>query len=187
MLAADVAGLVRRLADVATTGDAKGVCAGIKSVLIEELGQKRITLPEAFLRPVPEGYARRRLFLDPEGRFSVVVMVWGAGQRTPLHDHAGHWCVECVYDGRIRVTSYDREREGDGGVLFRQRHMVLSGVGAAGALIPPFEYHTIENPFETKAVTLHVYQGELTWCHTFEPLGSPGWFRPRRQDLSYSA
>ncbi|HZM16242.1 MAG TPA: cysteine dioxygenase family protein [Candidatus Krumholzibacteria bacterium] len=179
--------LLRRLDHAAAAADTRAICADVKAALMEELGQGRVPMPEPFLQPVPTGYARRRLFLDPKGRFSVVVMVWGPGQGTPLHDHAGHWCVECVYDGRIRVTSYDREREDQGRILFRQRGTVLSDIGAAGALIPPFEYHTIENPFDTKAVTLHVYEGELTWCNAFEPLEPAGWFRPQRHELGYSA
>ncbi len=45
-----------------------------------------------------------------------------------------------------------------------------TGPGEAGALIPPFEYHTIWNTEETPAVTIHVYSGELTWCHIFDPV-----------------
>jgi hypothetical protein len=87
------------------------------------------------------------LHRDPDGRYTVLAMVWERGQGTPLHDHAGRWCVECVYQGRIRVTSYsvrgDPERDL---VEFRQESVVLAGIGEAGALIPPFEYHRIQNP-----------------------------------------
>jgi len=182
-----VASLVRRLDAAVTTADAPSVCKQVKTVLMEELGQGRITLPDAFLQSVGSGYARRRLFLDPAGRFSVVVMVWDPGQQTPLHDHAGHWCVECVYAGKIRVTSFDLEREEPERALFRRREAVDAGVGTAGALIPPFQYHTIENPFDQKAVTIHVYKEEITWCHAFEPLDATGWFRPQRRELTYSA
>jgi predicted metal-dependent enzyme (double-stranded beta helix superfamily) len=178
--------LVRRLDEAASVADTKRICRKIKDVLTDELGSRHVQVPDEYLAPVPSGYARRLLHRDPAGRFSVVVMVWGPGQRTPLHDHAGHWCVECVYEGRIRVTSYDVERESERDVLFKQADTVVSGVGAAGALIPPFEYHTIENPFSHKAITIHVYKGELTWCHAFEPLPQQGWFRRDRHELHYS-
>lgn len=182
-----VAGLLGRLESAVTAPDTRSVCQQVKAVLMEELGQGRIQLPPAFLRSVASGYARRRLFLDREERFSVVVMVWDPGQRTPLHDHAGHWCVECVYAGKIRVTSFDLEREEPERALFRRREAVDAGVGTAGALIPPFQYHTIENPFDHKAVTIHVYKEEITWCHAFESLDESGWFRPQRRELTYSA
>jgi predicted metal-dependent enzyme (double-stranded beta helix superfamily) len=113
-------------------------------------------------------------------------MVWAPGQGTPLHDHAGSWCVECVYQGRIRVTSYDLANETDGRAQFKETDVVEAGVGGAGALIPPFEYHTIENPYDETAVTVHVYQGELTWCHAFHPTDDAGWFRRERRELVYN-
>ncbi|UCE04027.1 MAG: cysteine dioxygenase family protein [Candidatus Latescibacterota bacterium] len=183
---ASVDSLMRRLDHAASVENAKTICRNIKDVLMEELGNRRVRIPEEYLAPVTTGYARRLLYKDHASRFSVVVMVWGPGQGTPLHDHAGHWCVECVYEGRIRVTSYDVDHERESGVLFKKADSVVSGVGAAGALIPPFEYHTIENPFDERAVTIHVYKGELTWCHAFEPLDDKGWHRRTRRALVYT-
>jgi predicted metal-dependent enzyme (double-stranded beta helix superfamily) len=123
---------------------------------------------------------------DPAGRYSVVVMVWGTDQGTPLHDHAGSWCVECVYRGRIRVTSFDLESEpGVEPLRFTPESVVFAGVGEAGHLIPPFEYHMIENADRTPSVTIHVYAGELTWCNAFHPLEDGGYRRERRQ-LTYT-
>ena len=178
--------LVRRLDQAVQSADPTSICTQVKQVLIEVLGGQRFSVPASFLQTVHTGYARRCLFRDPAGRYTVVVMVWGPGQGTPLHDHAGHWCVECVYDGRIQVTSFELESESPGRVCFQQRGSVQAGVGAAGALIPPFEYHTLHNPFDEKAVTIHVYQGELTWCHAFEPLAESGWFAPQRHELLYT-
>jgi hypothetical protein len=62
--------------------------------------------------------------------------------------------------------------------------VVHAGVGEAGALIPPFEYHLLENAGEAPAVTLHVYGGETTRCHIFEPSGN-GWLR-RYRELTYT-
>jgi predicted metal-dependent enzyme (double-stranded beta helix superfamily) len=139
-----------------------------------------------FLRPAADKYARRLMHRDPSGRYSVVVMVWGPNQGTPLHDHAGVWCVECVYRGRIRVTSFDLE--GDAALeplQFTPEAVVFAGKGEAGHLIPPFEYHMIENAETTPSVTLHVYGGELTWCNAFHPIESGGYRRERRT-LSYT-
>ena len=114
-------------------------------------------------------------------------MVWNRGQGTPLHDHAGTWCVECVYRGRIRVTSYS-VRGGDperGVVRFEKETVVMAGVGEAGALIPPFEYHVLENADETPSVTLHVYGGEMTYCHIFEP--AEGGYLRKYRELGYTA
>jgi predicted metal-dependent enzyme (double-stranded beta helix superfamily) len=113
-------------------------------------------------------------------------MVWGPGQSTPIHDHAGKWCVECVYQGRIRVTSYRLlSRDEHDRCRFEREAVVAAGVGEAGALIPPFEHHRIENPYEEVAATIHVYRGEMTSCHTFVENGD-GSHRSVLKELAYT-
>jgi predicted metal-dependent enzyme (double-stranded beta helix superfamily) len=179
--------LIRRLDQATATDDTAQLCRNVKRVLSEVISSGEQFVDESFLEPAPDRYARRLLHKDPGGRYSVVVMVWDRGQGTPLHDHAGVWCVECVYRGRIRVTSFDLETSADAGVLhFTPESVVFAGVGEAGHLIPPFEYHMIENPDTAPAVTIHVYAGELTWCNAFYPLESGGYRREHRT-LTYSA
>ena len=180
--------LVQRIDEVlGSSHDDAGRCRGVKRVLEQTLLASADFLEPRFLAPNPERYARRLLHRDPQNRYTVIAMVWNPRQGTPLHDHAGIWCVEVVYRGRIRVTSYnvmggDPERDI---VQFQQESVVHAGVGAAGALIPPFEYHVLENAGEEPAVTIHVYGGELDHCHIFEPVDG-GWLR-RYRELSYTA
>ncbi len=167
--------------------DDAGRCRGVKKVLEQTLLADSSFLEERFLAPNPERYARRLLHRDPANRYTVIAMVWNHGQGTPLHDHAGIWCVEVVYRGRIKVTSYnamggDPERDI---VRFEQAAVIHAGVGEAGALIPPFEYHVLENAGDEPAVTIHVYGGELDHCHVFEPVDG-GWLRKYRE-LTYTA
>ena len=182
-----VSDLIRRLDEAVATDDPNRLCANVKTVLTEVVMSGEEFLEPAFLQTAPDRYARRLLHRDPAGRYSVVVMVWDRGQGTPLHDHAGMWCVECVYRGRIRVTSFDLEGSPSAEVLrFTPESVALAGKGEAGHLIPPFEYHMIENPDQTPAVTIHVYGGEMTSCTAFFPLESGGHRREIRQ-LSYTA
>ncbi len=179
--------LIRRLDQAVDTKDTDVLCRNVKRVLADVVSSGEQFVDSALLRPAPDKYARRLMHKDPAGRYSVVVMVWDSGQGTPLHDHAGVWCVECVYRGRIRVTSFDLEGDAEAEKLqFTPESVVFAGVGEAGHLIPPFEYHMIENPDPTASVTIHVYGGELTWCHAFQPLEGGGYRREHRT-LSYTA
>ena len=179
--------LIRRLDQAVATDDTDQLCRNVKAVLADVVSSGEQFVDAAYLAPAADKYARRLLHRDPSGRYSVVVMVWGTDQGTPLHDHAGVWCVECVYRGRIRVTSFDLESGPDADPLrFTPESVVFAGVGEAGHLIPPFEYHMIENADRTPSVTLHVYGGELTWCNAFHPLEGGGYRRERRE-LSYTA
>ena len=160
-------------------------CDTIKRALEEVVASGEEFIPAKFLEPAQGCYARRLLHRDPEGRYSVLVMVWGVGQGTALHDHAGSWCVECVYRGRIKVVSYDLHGDPeDVPVTFTREKEVFAGPGNAGALIPPFEYHTIENAADVPSATIHVYGGELKWCHIFVPVD--GGFRRELRELCYT-
>ena len=179
--------LVRQLDQAMLPRDDAGRCRAVKKILEDTFANGTEFLDASYLEPNPERYARRLVHRDPENRYTVLAMVWNTGQGTPLHDHAGIWCVECVYQGRIRVTSYNchgGDPEHDI-VQFKQETVIHAGVGEAGALIPPFEYHVLENASDAPSVTLHVYGGELDHCHIFEPVEN-GWLR-RYRELSYTA
>ena len=179
--------LIRRLDQAVAVRDDAARCQNVKRVLIDVVNSGEQFIDPPFLKPAPERYARRLMHRDPQGRYTVLAMVWDKAQGTPLHDHAGTWCVECVYRGRIRVTSFS-VHGGDpetGVVRFEKETVIMAGVGEAGALIPPFEYHMIENPDPTPSVTIHVYGGEMTYCHIFEPV--EGGYRRQYRELYYTS
>jgi predicted metal-dependent enzyme (double-stranded beta helix superfamily) len=172
--------LVPRLDAAVGAPSPAAVSAAVKAALQDTVGRGGDALDPAVLRPSEGRYARRLLHRDPAGRYSVVAMVWGPGQGTDLHDHGGRWCVECVYRGDVTVTSCALTTPPDADPLgFRVTDVVRARPGDAGALIPPFEYHRIENRGREPAVTVHVYAGELLACDVFLPV-SGGWRRERR-------
>lgn len=184
-----LASFVSRLEEaVGSAGEVGPVCRAVKGVLTEFIRPGHAFLPPATLEPAEEHYARNLLHRDPEGRFCVVVMVWAEGQGTPIHDHGGLWCVECVYRGRIQVRSFAREADEGEHATFRETEAVVAGCGEAGHLIPPFDYHVIENPFEDGiASTVHVYGGEMNHCRVFEPLGDGRRFMQKDRALAFGS
>ena len=180
--------LIRRLDEAVSAPDDATRCRNVKRVLIDVVSSGEQFIPAPYLEPAPDRYARRLLHRDPGGRYTALVLVWDKGQGTPLHDHAGMWCCECVYRGRIRVTSFsvhggDPEKDI---VQFSKETEVMAGIAEAGALIPPFEYHKIENADPTPSVTIHVYGGEMTHCHVFNPVDAGGYRREYRE-LTYTS
>jgi 3-mercaptopropionate dioxygenase len=157
----------------------------IKRALQDSLRCNGLNLPERFHAARADTYARRLLHRDPGGRYTAVVMTWGPGQGTALHDHAGIWCVECVVSGEMEVTQYDLVSDREGAYRFREENRVRASRGAAGCLIPPFEYHTLANArSDATSITLHVYGGEMDHCHIFESAGD-GAYRRVTKSLSY--
>lgn len=174
-----------RLDEAVTAGSPETIAPRVKAALQDFLRRDGLTLPARFRTVRPDTYARRLLYRDGDMRYTVVVMTWGPGQGTALHDHAGMWCVECVVEGEMDVTQYDLVSEAGGSYKFERRTRVTAGRGSAGCLIPPYEYHTLANrrPAEP-SVTLHVYGGEMDHCHVFEP-AEDGSYRRLTRQLSY--
>jgi predicted metal-dependent enzyme (double-stranded beta helix superfamily) len=177
--------LIERLRDAVALGDVETITGRIQEDLAALIGDG-LDLGERFRRPREDSYARRLFHRDPEGRFSVVVMTWGPGQATPLHDHAQIWCVEGVVEGALEVARYELvERDADGVHRFAERGRTSAGVGSSGALIPPFEYHTLANASDERlALTIHVYGGDMDHCSVFEPRPGGGHLR-RLKELSF--
>jgi predicted metal-dependent enzyme (double-stranded beta helix superfamily) len=172
--------LVARLDAAVRLGDPAAITRQIKHDLEELIQTDELPMPDRFQRVRPEGYARRLLHRSDELGYTAVVMTWGPGQGTPLHDHAGIWCVEGVVQGRMDVTQYDLVDQSGDRCRFEARGRVHAEVGSAGCLIPPFEYHVLANAIERPSITLHVYGGEMTTCHTFEPVADGGYVRRER-------
>lgn len=178
---------ITHIGDAVSRGASKSeTVASVKRVLTRAL-ETPGWLPARCRRPDPECYARHLLHEDPSGRFTIVVMVWQKGQRTPIHDHGGVWCVEGVYEGRIQVDRYELDEPVAGDVAhFHDFEHIEAGIGETGALIPPVDYHTITNPFEPLAVTVHTYGGAMKSCRVYLPRPD-GAFEVRTKDLSYTS
>lgn len=166
---------------------AEDITSGVQKTLEDLIQQEGLRLPNALRAPAPDSYARRLVYRSETWDYTVIAMVWGPGQGAVLHDHAGIWCVEGVLEGVIAVTPYEALEHRSDRWRFAPCDTVMSGVGSAGSLIPPFEYHTISNPqTDATSITLHVYGREFTSCHVFEP-ASDGWYDQRLRTLSYTA
>ena len=179
-----LAELIHLLDQAAEQTATKGCCGAVKDALEHVVLSGQDFVDAHFLVPSPNSYARRLLHKDPNGRYAAMVMVWDKGQGTALHDHAGLWCVECVYRGKIKVDSYSLQSQDGEQFQFLKEKTVYAGPGEAGALIPPFDYHTMENALDEPAITLHVYGGEMNWCNAFVP--DEDAYRLERRELTYT-
>ncbi len=74
--------------------------------ILEEMITRRM-VDEKFLRPMESRPAAYLVNRPPDRSFSVISMVWGAGQRFPIHDHLS-WGLIGVYQNRITEERYER-------------------------------------------------------------------------------
>ncbi len=80
------------------------VAKSVKSMLRTLEPTELVTGLEA--KGAEEGYAQHCVHRDPDGRFSVVLLVWKAGQCTPIHSHRS-WGVVSVLEGLETETVYN--------------------------------------------------------------------------------
>ena len=178
--------LISLLDEAVRRADPHTTTHAIKDLLCDMFRSRGMQLPENVCQPCATSYARRLLYKSPDLGYTVVAMTWSPGQGTVIHDHAGMWCVEGVWQGQIEVQQFEmREQQGE---RFRFEHCgtLQAGTGSAGCLIPPHEYHLIRNPLpDQNAVSLHIYGGEMDNCHVFEPQDG-GWYQRKNKPLSYN-
>lgn len=103
----------------------------------------------------PAGYQTHLLHAEPDGTFSITVMVWLPGQQTPIHDHVS-WCVTAVLQG----TEYEE--------IFALRGDSLEVVarnqnppGTVSGFAPPGDIHRVRNDGAGTAVSMHVYGTDI--------------------------
>lgn len=174
-LALEAEPLIECLRAAARLSDVTAIAEQVKHDLETLIPPEGLRLPDRFRRTRPDTYCRRLFYRDPDLAFTALVMTWGPGQRTALHDHAGIWCVEGVIEGELEVTRYElTEERADGLCTFVYQGCVQASAGSAGALIPPFEHHVLANASDERlALTLHVYGGEMDHCSAFLPETAP--------------
>lgn len=177
--------LVNRLNAAVGERTPDAITRRVKADLEELLGRGALTVPDRFKTPRADCYARRLLYQDPANRYTAVVMTWGPGQGTPVHDHGGLWCVEGVVEGEMQVTQYDVQPDRGAFRVEAVGQPLRAGVGSAGRLIPPTDYHVLANAqADAASVTLHIYGGSLDGCRVFTP-GANGRYVESIRALSY--
>ena len=111
-----------------------------------------------------DGPGRYLLYKDQDFGFVIMMLVWGQGDKTPIHDH-GTWGVEAVLKNTIAVTSYtqcDVDPEEIAQIILPEDSVVF-------VLPPEFDRHVVEHHAGDQAISIHVYGKELLSARCFVP------------------
>ena len=111
-------------------------------------------VPAAACQPGAHAYTRYVLHADPLGRFTIVSLVWGPRQFTPVHGHHT-WCAYAVLEGLLTETAfrYDadtRTAVPSGGVNRAQASISFAYAGLD-------EIHKLGNGCDNVGRSIHVY------------------------------
>jgi predicted metal-dependent enzyme (double-stranded beta helix superfamily) len=150
-----VAPVLARLIDEIDTACADGAMMGerIVAALGQAAAQKHLLTAEQ--RALQAGcYARHPIYGDPAGRFTIIAIVWGPGQFSPIHAHHA-WCAYAVCEGTLQETLYawDSKRGRAWAACTGTRSPGYGCYAHAGL----DQIHRLGNPGLEPAISLHVY------------------------------
>lgn len=148
-----VSAAVRRA--VRAGGTWQDTAARVAAALRGRLPGPGILSPEQ-LAGDPDGYQTHLVHAEPDGSFSIVVMVWLPGQVTPVHDHLT-WCVTAVLKG----TEYEEVYAHRGDHLETVARNA-NPVGTVSGFAPPGDIHMVRNIGADVAVSMHVYGTDIS-------------------------
>ncbi len=152
-LAADITAVVR------AGRPADDVARDVAGALERALGTPGLLAPEHMV-PRTDCYCQHVLYVDPDGAFSIVALVWLPGQRTPIHDHIS-WCVVGVHEGGEEETLYRLVEESGGDYLVRAGHAV-NREGTVTWFVPPGDIHEVANSTDQRVISIHVYGADIS-------------------------
>ena len=101
----------------------------------------------------PDGYRSHTLYVEPDGSFSIIGLVWRPGQVTRIHDHLT-WCVFGVIQGVEHEDLFDADL-----------NLLGSSDNATGdvsGFAPPGDIHRVHNRFDETAISIHIYGTDVT-------------------------
>src|SRR6478672_12824779 len=146
---------------VATNQDPHAIAVRVGMLRRPALADE-VLLEQRHCESAPDRYRQHLVHVHPEGRYSIVALVWKPGQSTPIHDHRC-WCVVGVWRGNERETTYDLHTDDDGSSYLLPRHSVLTSPGDVSVLVPPEEdIHRVENAGTELAISIHVYGDDIS-------------------------
>lgn len=115
----------------------------------------RASPPPATVVPEPGSHAGprgQRLYVAPDGSFSIVGLRWRPGQSTRIHDHVS-WGAVGIVAGIERETMFDAD-------LNHLGHTDCQA-GEVTWFTPPGDLHQVRNVANTTSVSIHVYGADL--------------------------
>ncbi len=130
----------------------------VVSALRGQLPRPADLLPARLRDGDPAGYQSHLLHAEPDGSFSISVMVWRPGQQTVIHDHVA-WCVTGVLQGREQEDVFALA---DGGRALARAARNVNPAGSVSGFAPPGDIHRVRNDGRGVAVSMHVYGADIS-------------------------
>ncbi|XP_003382794.1 PREDICTED: cysteine dioxygenase 1-like [Amphimedon queenslandica] len=114
----------------------------------------------------PHKYTRN-LVDTGNDRYNLILICWGEGQGSCIHDHSGSQCVMKIMSGKLRETLFQMpKREGQSEMTVKEYRDYAKDEVAH--INDDIGLHRVENPSHADtAVSLHLYFPPIKVCRSF--------------------
>lgn len=114
-----------------------------------------------------QGYTRNEVARTD--RFQLLVLCWGPGQVSPIHNHEGQDCWMAVLDGEVEEVRYCRPEEVCAGPL-GPRNSNCCSKGEVAYISDDIGLHVVRSAQPDRAaVSLHLYASPYDHCNVYCP------------------
>jgi cysteine dioxygenase len=109
-----------------------------------------------------------RNLVHHETHYELLLLCWGAGQRTPIHNHQGQRCWMSVLEGEIVETQFAFPAAGGGQPLAKAGLPRKFVPGQVAFITDDIALHEIAASEERPAVSLHLYSRPFSSCQVYD-------------------
>ncbi|KAK2837807.1 hypothetical protein Q5P01_015019 [Channa striata] len=110
----------------------------------------------------------RNLVDEGNGKFNLMILCWGEGHGSSIHDHTNSHCFMKLLQGQLKESLFewpDKEHPGD---MVQKSHRFLEENKVA-YINDSIGLHRVENVSHIEgAVSLHLYSPPFETCQTFD-------------------
>jgi cysteine dioxygenase len=98
--------------------------------------------------------------------YELLVLCWGAGQESPIHNHMGQRCWMSIVEGEVEELHFRREEEGSGPLI--QGPIKRFKLGQSAFINDDIALHLVRGADGQAAASLHVYSKPYDVCLVYD-------------------
>lgn len=171
-----IVSLLERIDAIVASSDCSGEAGIFESQRVADalttLMRKHVLEPADWMRYVhfaSDTYTRNLIALGPQNRYGLMLLAWGPGQQSPIHDHAGAHCIMRILQGELVESLYHGNPSMGTQMQVRETVLSLGSPDTETTYIHDrVGWHRVRNASsDHPALSLHLYAPPIEQCQTY--------------------